>query len=397
MPESDTPPPMTESGAHTSSPQWQSFEMRMRRRRAERCLVRADESLGGGSIDEARAALDEARELAPTLPAVAEMEQRIEAAANPPVLNFQDSRAATADTPDREDERRRFHAPRGFGAACVCLAFGAAGSFWWFAGLHPTASAPLEGALRSDVTLRADPVVVTQHDTEPAARVSEPATAGFARPAAISTTGPAVSMPAAASVRDTGAAAAPAAGDLPDAPSTEGVRDTPMPVVIAEPAPANDAGSRPPREERIASATLPIVEAVPLSSIGILSTPSPPVAAPDPAPTARRTDTLGAVRATLARYEAAYSALNVSAARAIWPGVDERALSRAFDGLASQRVALDKCDVMVSGPNAHATCTGSAEWTPKVGGVQRRRNRRWAFDLTNAGGIWQIVRAEARE
>jgi hypothetical protein len=107
-------------------------------------------------------------------------------------------------------------------------------------------------------------------------------------------------------------------------------------------------------------------------------------------------DARAAVRATLARYEAAYSNLNVSAARAVWPAVDERALSRAFDGLSSQHVALDRCDVTVTGPTAHATCSGSAEWTPKVGGGQRRQSRRWAFDLANAGGTWQIVRADAR-
>jgi hypothetical protein len=107
-------------------------------------------------------------------------------------------------------------------------------------------------------------------------------------------------------------------------------------------------------------------------------------------------DARAAVRATLARYEAAYTGLNVAAARAVWPAVDERALSRAFEGLASQRVALDNCDVTVTGGTARATCSGVAEWTPKVGGGQRRQNRRWAFDLTNTGGAWQIVRADAR-
>jgi hypothetical protein len=107
-------------------------------------------------------------------------------------------------------------------------------------------------------------------------------------------------------------------------------------------------------------------------------------------------DAQAAVRATLARYEAAYSGLNVSAARAVWPAVDARALARAFDGLASQRVALDRCDVSVNGTTAHAACSGIAEWTPKVGGGERRQNRRWAFDLVNAGGSWEILRAETR-
>jgi hypothetical protein len=48
-------------------------------------------------------------------------------------------------------------------------------------------------------------------------------------------------------------------------------------------------------------------------------------------------DEHAAVRATLGRYESAYSDLNTAAAHAVWPGVDERALARAFDSLSSQR------------------------------------------------------------
>jgi hypothetical protein len=144
-------------------------------------------------------------------------------------------------------------------------------------------------------------------------------------------------------------------------------------------------------------------------SAALLSSPSipvsaPPSFAPEPSPAARPltpeaiadVDARSAVRATLARYEAAYSGLDVSAARAVWPAVDERALAKAFDGLSSQRVALDRCDVSVAGGTAKAICSGSAEWTPKVGGGQRRQSRRWAFELANAGGSWQIVRADAR-
>jgi hypothetical protein len=156
----------------------------------------------------------------------------------------------------------------------------------------------------------------------------------------------------------------------------------------------------------------PVVEAVPLAAGALGSSPSIPVTAPaaTTAPSALTRprgesvapnaasgiDPRTAVRATLARYEAAYSGLNVSAARAVWPAVDARALARAFDGLASQRVALDRCDVTVNGTTARALCSGTAEWTPKVGGGERRQNRHWAFDLRNAAGGWQIVRADAR-
>jgi hypothetical protein len=52
--------------------------------------------------------------------------------------------------------------------------------------------------------------------------------------------------------------------------------------------------------------------------------------------------------------------------------------------------------VTVNGTTARALCSGTAEWTPKVGGGERRQNRHWAFDLRNAAGGWQIVRADAR-
>jgi len=102
------------------------------------------------------------------------------------------------------------------------------------------------------------------------------------------------------------------------------------------------------------------------------------------------------VRAVLAGYEAAYSRLDASAARAVWPGVDERALARAFDGLQAQRLSLGRCEVSVNGGTARADCSGSATWTPKIGGGGRTQNRRWRFDLENAAGRWHISRAEAR-
>jgi hypothetical protein len=102
------------------------------------------------------------------------------------------------------------------------------------------------------------------------------------------------------------------------------------------------------------------------------------------------------IRRTLARYEAAYTDLDASAARAVWPSVDQRALARAFEGLAAQRIALNDCDVLVTGLTARATCSGAATWTAKVGGVQRSEARHWAFELKNQAGSWQIVRAETR-
>jgi hypothetical protein len=102
------------------------------------------------------------------------------------------------------------------------------------------------------------------------------------------------------------------------------------------------------------------------------------------------------VRRALSRYEAAYSGLDAAAARAVWPSVDQRALTRAFQGLESQQVTLGRCDVRMNGASAEAECSGTAKWTPKVGGGSQTAVRRWRFDLKNTGGDWIIVQAGVR-
>jgi hypothetical protein len=145
--------------------------------------------------------------------------------------------------------------------------------------------------------------------------------------------------------------------------------------------------------------------ALPAPSSGVSTMPGPPAATVDPPaappaeaprPTAPVVDEHAAVRATLGRYESAYSDLNTAAAHAVWPGVDERALARAFDSLSSQRVRLGTCEVGVNGATARAICHGTASWTPKVGGGQQTKSRTWTFDLRQTRGTWQIVRVDAR-
>ncbi|MCA1560527.1 MAG: helix-turn-helix domain-containing protein [Acidobacteria bacterium] len=192
---------------------------------------------------------------------------------------------------------------------------------------------------------------------------------------------------------------------LTGGPATPASRAFPPPVV-----PAADPPS-PPASGTLEAMALPSVD-VTAPPPAVSPAPSPvPVPAPPPPPraesneaaaTPRRVDAAPsvdprtAVRAALQRYEAAYSDLDARAARAVWPAVDERALARAFDGLASQRVSLEECDVVVNGSRARATCSGRAAWIPKVGGGERTASRRWAFELKSADGGWQIVRADAR-
>ena len=113
---------------------------------------------------------------------------------------------------------------------------------------------------------------------------------------------------------------------------------------------------------------------------------APPAAANDPS----------LVRAVLERFASAYSRLDVDAATDAWPRVDRDALSRAFDGLASQQVSLGTCDVTVRGATARAACRGTATWRPKVGGGEYTDARTWTFDLAKAGTVWQIVDARVQ-
>ncbi|MEN3339275.1 MAG: hypothetical protein V7647_2951 [Acidobacteriota bacterium] len=481
----------------------------MRRRRAERCLVRADLAFHAGFVDEARAATDEARDLDPDLPALVAMEallggkpaelelpRQFDTVEPPPIASDHaetrrqaaapvevewltgatspavdpplhvDVRKASvlgpkrkktrpqvaapvevealpsatprADLPlhvdirkpaplvsDRGETRRRPPYPVALALGCACVALVAAASLGWHAVLRPPAPEPANTALRGNVTLPADPVLDTAPPSASSA-IAETAPvetpAPEPEPSAILTSGETRSAVREAPRRDDAVRPAlePSRRDdavkpPPAAPPTRSERGltegTPAPRFTATPSiPAStsaaDPGPRREREEPVPSFKPPAVEPVPLSASALPATgsipaaPEPTPAAPSrarsPEPAAAVVDPQAAIRATLSRYEAAYSGLNVSAARAVWPAVDERALARAFDGLASQRVALEKCDVAVSGTTARATCSGSADWTPKVGGGQRHQNRRWAFELANAGGTWQIVRAETR-
>jgi len=103
------------------------------------------------------------------------------------------------------------------------------------------------------------------------------------------------------------------------------------------------------------------------------------------------------VRAALTKYANAYTDLDAAAVTAVWPSVDQAGLRRAFSALDAQQVTFDRCDVQVTGAAGRATCAGTTMWRPKIGGGSaREQNRTWSFVLKNAGGSWQIVKAEVR-
>jgi hypothetical protein len=155
----------------------------------------------------------------------------------------------------------------------------------------------------------------------------------------------------------------------------------------------------------------PLAEARPMEAVALeMTSPSPtattggqPMAtldAPVPAPAtagesrpaageARHDESLR-IRAVLLRYESAYNRLDAKAARTVWPGVNESALSRAFSGLVSQKVSLGLCDITVFGDVAGASCAGKARWEPKVGGGLQTADRYWTFQLTKSVEGWNI-------
>ena len=121
-----------------------------------------------------------------------------------------------------------------------------------------------------------------------------------------------------------------------------------------------------------------------------------PVSMPVP-PTVDAPDDNALVRQVLQRYRTAYEGLDAQSAQAVWPAVNQAALARAFEGLESQSLTFDACDVRLRGEAANVTCRGSARYVPKVGSRDPRvESRVWNFALRKTGSDWKIdsVRAE---
>jgi hypothetical protein len=165
--------------------------------------------------------------------------------------------------------------------------------------------------------------------------------------------------------------------------------DAKMPAV-AEPAEAGGTTAR--------GTPLPGAD-VALSAPGVPASTAPvrPAVAPGDVPLMASDENSGEIQQTLRRYADAYTHLDADAALAVWPTVDRRALARAFEGLESQGIEFEHCDVNVQGSDATAACLGHAQFVPKVGSRRLLRERRqWTFQLRKAETGWQIVRAEAR-
>jgi hypothetical protein len=336
--------------SHTATGEWKSFEGRMRRRRVERLLLRADVAFEEGCVDAAGACLHEAEQLAPGLPAIVALKHRLEA---PPPVSAATPVASTF---------RKYVLPTIAAAAAI----GIAAPVWHFtsdqgANIRALAlpAAPAEFRLKAELPLNAgSPAMDLPVALRPTAefRLEPEGTRDLPVVRDQIDAGPVEALPRSVRV-------VPSIDRPPDPAAVSARVETPVEGIRA----ADDlavAGTE---------VTLPREAAV-------VTTPG---------------DT--AVRRTLDRYADAYNALDAAAAQRVWPGVNRAALTRAFGALASQRVSLGDCRIDVTGATARASCAGSATWAARIGDASSRTEaRRWTFDLARAGDEWRIVTARTQ-
>ena len=102
------------------------------------------------------------------------------------------------------------------------------------------------------------------------------------------------------------------------------------------------------------------------------------------------------VRAILTRWRTAYSQLDARAAKGVYPGLDQRALERAFQNLKSQDVRFDHCEFKVRDESAQADCVGRAIYVPRIGSqTPITAPRAWRFELKRYDQGWAIASARS--
>jgi hypothetical protein len=109
---------------------------------------------------------------------------------------------------------------------------------------------------------------------------------------------------------------------------------------------------------------------------------------------------LAEVQNAVSSYQQAFTARDAEAAKAVWPSVNERALKRAFDQLASQELTFADCQTAINeaANRARVNCRGSVRFVPRIGeGVERVQMRTWDFVIRRQGGHWQIESVESAE
>jgi hypothetical protein len=123
-----------------------------------------------------------------------------------------------------------------------------------------------------------------------------------------------------------------------------------------------------------------------------------PALAPNPRARSGASAEEYAVRRVLHSYEEAYEGLDVAATAAVWPSVDRRALSRAFDTLKSQGLDFKNCVISVADSRATANCRGTLQFVRKVGNpAPLTADQQWVFTMRRFGADWQIDEVSATQ
>jgi tetratricopeptide (TPR) repeat protein len=352
---------------------YERIEVRARQRRIDHCIAATRAALGRQQPEAAAAALSELIALEPGESNVASLSAEL------------------------TDLRRR-SARRPFGARLAAAAafFAVAGTASWIE--HPRLPAPLVKLATSVGT------------TEPAAEAATQVAGAISVPDGIDrerTNNRLESRSLVARALLRAPSVAPStlvARALLRPPSA-----APSPLVPRAPLPppsevasrrASAASSRP----LSTPATAPLSLPVPLSQLPTAAavTPREPpaamvaTAAPvEPAPIRARSDK-DLVEDALQRYRGAYGRLNAQSAQAVYPTVNRVALARAFDGLESQSLTFDSCDVEVRGILARAICHGTARYVPKIGNrYPHTEPLVWSFELRKSNSDWTIYYAKA--
>ena len=357
------------SGVNAES--WLGFEKRIEERRFRALLDTMNQAIAANDVTGARVAFEEARELRPDAPELVDVELRLSAIFVPLGTSHDGPRLA------------RYRAV----SAVLLLLFGIAllmGIDWMRSAGSIVTTLPIV----EPPTLRGAAAVSVPSETEqaPVTIVPPPAVEDLIAPEPVATAGPGASYRSAST--------------LPVRPATI-TRETSDEFVLRPAQPADGRGQvdAVPSEE-------PIPASQPLGSdqlaARLAATPAPAASAPlvpvTPAiPRREPAADESRVAAVLGEYARAYDALDAGAAREVWPTVNERALARAFAGLASQDVEFDDCAIAVRGTTANASCRGKASYVGKIGsGAARTEARTWHFELRRDGEAWKIESAEAR-
>lgn len=192
--------------------------------------------------------------------------------------------------------------------------------------------------------------------------------------------------------------AEPATPPLLDAVRASLPIETPRPTAAF--APAMSSPVEPLPEPAVATPAPPPPSPLPTREVAPVVRNEAPAPASVPASAAAAIPVVSdtaSIENVLGRYRTAFKALDATAARAVWPGVDARALSRAFDQLVEQQLDFQNCDIIVASARATAACGGRARYIPKVGTRSMRDEpRQWTFSLQKVNDQWQIDKVVSR-